>query len=555
MVIAPESKLHLIQCPLKLDDNNQITFSNATAQYNYFVSLNRLYYEHFTYIRKDNIIRVTTAPNTVGMPTYEDLLKYNYVMYQNSSYDNKWFYAFITDVTYINDGTSEITIDTDAFQTWQFDLVYKNSFIEREHVSSDTIGEHTLPESLEHGPYICMYYDEMTDFRIENSKIVIGTTWLPSNTPNIMSAQIYGGVFSGVYYVAFDYTGTNAKNFILALDGLGRGDAIVTAFMCPNAILGNLTGFTGTIHSKVNNDDGTTSAHDFTISGYFVGNDYGGNKVLTDYTIYENSTLYGYTPKNNKLFCYPYNYLLVTNNNGNNAEFHYEDFINNIPVFDCIGTLSPGGSVKLYPKNYKKIADSTSNFPGFNDGIIAGKFPVCSWQNDSFTNWMTQQSVNHTLGMVGGIANAGTMVLNSSVGVGNTAGAYGGLFGQQAKYLSEVYQHALVSPQANGSINGANVTWARGEGNFAFYKMTIKQEYAKIIDDFFSQFGYKVNRLATPNIHKRLNWDYMKTTSANLEGNIPEKDMLKIKTLFDNGCTFWHNPNTFLDYTQSNSIL
>ena len=30
---------------------------------------------------------------------------------------------------------SEVTIETDTFQTWQFDIVYMNSFIEREHVS------------------------------------------------------------------------------------------------------------------------------------------------------------------------------------------------------------------------------------------------------------------------------------------------------------------------------------------------------------------------------------------------------------------------------------
>ena len=58
-----------------------------------------------------------------------------------------------------------------------------------------------------------------------------------------------------------------------------------------------------------------------------------------------------------------------------------------------------------------------------------------------------------------------------------------------------------------------------------YYKMTIKQEYARIIDNWFTMYGYKVNRLATPNIHKRSNWDYIKTIQVNLEGNIPEVDL------------------------------
>ena len=556
MVIVPNSKLYLLKSPLKLDNNNQITFANATAQYNYFVSLPRLYYENVTYIRKDNVLRFPTHKEANdNLPTFEDLLTYNYVMYQNTSYKNKWFYANITDVVYQNDGMTEISIETDAFQTWQFDIVYKNSFIEREHVSDDTVGLHTIPEGLEHGPYICNYYDEITNFKLDTSKIIIGTTWLPSNTPNIQSAQIYGGVFSGVYYVAFDYTGVDAKNFILALDGLGRGDAIVTIFMCPTALLGNLTGFTGTLHSYINNDDGSTSAHDFSISGYFVGNDYGGKIVGTDTSITVQQTLNLYQPKNNKMYCYPYNYVLITNNCGSSAEFHYEDFNSNTATFSVVGTFGPGCSVKLFPKGYKKISDSVSNHPGWNDGIVSTKFPVCSWQNDSYVNWMTQQSVNVFTNQVGAGFNIAGMVLNSSEGTGNPASAYSGLYNQQARYISERYQHALVSPQSSGSINSADIAWAFGEGNLAYYKMTIKAEYAKMCDDFLSQFGYKVNRLGIPNIHKRTYWDYMKTTSANLEGDIPEKDMLQIRNLFDNGCTFWHDATKFLDYSQNNSII
>ena len=552
MVVTPDSRIILLKSPLKLDNNNQITFTGVEAQFTYFYGLPKLEHSSFSYARKDGVLRIPThIADNDGLPVFEDLLEYNYCMYQNTHYDLKWFYAFITDVKYINDGMTEMTLETDAFQSWQFDLVYKDSFIEREHVSSDTIGDHTIPEGLEHGPYICNYYEEKTDWRIENSKIVIGTTWLPSNTPNIPTSQIYGGVFSGVYYLAFDYTGTDAKNFILALDGLGRGDAVVTVFMCPNDLIVTTVGFTGTIHSNINNDDGTTSAHDFTISGYFVNNNYGGKDVFTNYTLSINSTLNGYTPKNNKLFCFPYNYLLATNNMGSNAEFHYEDFVSNIPTFTCTGTIMPGCSVKLYPKNYKKLSDVTGTHPGWNDGIIASKFPICSWQNDSFTNWMTQQSVNVMMNQVSTGINLTSMALTG----GQVGSVGGGLFNQQAQYVSERYQHALVSPQSSGSINGADIGWAHGDGNIGFYKMSIKYEYAKMIDDFLSQFGYKVNRLATPNIHKRAYWDYMKTTSVNIEGDVPEKDLDVIRALFDNGCTFWHDTSKFLDYSQTNSIL
>lgn len=56
-------------------------------------------------------------------------------MYQNANYGDKWFYAFIVNMTYISDYTTEIEILTDAFQTWQFDIIFKQSFVEREMIN------------------------------------------------------------------------------------------------------------------------------------------------------------------------------------------------------------------------------------------------------------------------------------------------------------------------------------------------------------------------------------------------------------------------------------
>ena len=65
-------------------------------------------------------------------------------------------------------------------------------------------------------------------------------------------------------------------------------------------------------------------------------------------------------------------------------------------------------------------------------------------------------------------------------------------------------------------------------------------------------YGYKVNSLKVPNITGRTNWNYVKTINANILGDIPQEDIQELKTMFDSGVTFWHNPSTFLDYSQSN---
>ena len=65
-------------------------------------------------------------------------------------------------------------------------------------------------------------------------------------------------------------------------------------------------------------------------------------------------------------------------------------------------------------------------------------------------------------------------------------------------------------------------------------------------------YGYLTNTVKTPNLNNRPNWNYVKTIGANILGNIPQYDLQAIKDIFDNGVTLWHNPSTFLDYSQNN---
>ena len=89
---------------------------------------------------------------------------------------------------------------------------------------------------------------------------------------------------------------------------------------------------------------------------------------------------------------------------------------------------------------------------------------------------------------------------------------------------------------------------------FTPYKMSIKEEYAKIIDNFFSMFGYKVNVVKVPNITGRTNWNYVKTIDCNFTGDIPQEDLNIIRSAFNNGITLWHNASTMYNYGNSNNI-
>ena len=127
-MVIPNSTIILLKCPISLDNKNQLTFGSKEEQYNYFINQPHEILDNATYQRKDGVIRY---PDVI-----DNIIDYDYVMYQNESYSDKWFYAFITNMTYVNDGMTLINIITDVWQTWQFDIDIKRSFVEREMIDS-----------------------------------------------------------------------------------------------------------------------------------------------------------------------------------------------------------------------------------------------------------------------------------------------------------------------------------------------------------------------------------------------------------------------------------
>ena len=263
------------------------------------------------------------------------------------------------------------------------------------------------------------------------------------------------------------------------------------------------------------------------------------------------STIGTFTPKNNKVFTYPYMFVNATNNVGLVTPFKYEDtsFINDVTNKKSInlwveGCLTPGISAKAIPMGYKNIQYN------YFYAISVGKFPVCSWISDTYINWLTQNGTNTIINGLGStIPNIASAVMGNPSGfTGSITGIYNAL---------HQFTLAQIAPdQAKGNLNSGDINFSYQDGGgLSLELMTIKEEYAEIIDQYFSMFGYKVNSVKTPNIYGRTNWNYIKTIGCNIIGDIPQYDLQKIKDMFNNGVTMWHNPSTFLDYSQNNTIV
>lgn len=181
---------------------------------------------------------------------------------------------------------------------------------------------------------------------------------------------------------------------------------------------------------------------------------------------------------------------------------------------------------------------------------MLGKFPTFSWSSDSFTNWLTQNAINIASTTISSAVTGGALLATGQIGAG-----IGNIAGTIANTIGAGYDALLEGNNAQGNANGGDVSFTFDLLRFKITHLRPKIEYIKIIDDYFSMYGYKTNSLKLPNITGRRNWNFVKTINCNLEGNIPQLDLQKIKEMFNGGVTLWHNPSTFLDYTQTNDIL
>ena len=585
-VITPSTDLYLLKVPLEIDDINQLDFASTTAQFNYFNSLPKLTVEDFTYQRKDGTIRFNAQ--------YDEIVTYNYVMYRNDAYSNKWFYAFITNMEYINDNMTMISIKSDVWQCWQFDLTFKPCQVTREHTNDDTIGKNTLPESLELGDMVTNgnlvnfkqatpsglpdYYviAEVTQVANEGEGQTLRYQWADGNTHTLNPA--INGIERGTIPLIVGgflghYTGTYSTVAKLQelYDKCGLGDAIVNVYVLPQGLISNYN----EIILYPSGVDPSTSGS--TVDGLGVPIATNGTTTMGTFTFSRPSSIDGYVPKNNRMYCYPFCYFNISNNSGSSVPYRYEDFSGNI-TFVVDGCFGVSGNVKATPQNYKNIS-GTEN--GMDFSVNGAKYPVLSWKSDSYTNWLTQNSVNMetqlrtaTLAtLVGGVGGAYTGFVHgitdteSPFSMGNVfkQGAIGTAVGA-AENSSDLFsairnQHVantqanMMADQVKGNLGAGDYLWSKYQSPFTFVPMSVKAEYARCADEFLSQFGYSTNRVKRPNITGRRNWNYVKTTGCYIDADIPQDDLAEIKGMFDRGITIWHNPATFADYSQNNDII
>lgn len=448
----------------------------------------------------------------------EQLAKCNYIMFHNDI--SMWYFAFVTDISYLADGTSEISFELDWWTTYQFDLHIKPCMVEREHVDNDTIGRHTVPEGIECGPMV---------IERETFDDLGGMVSVLAATMDYMSHQAFRGntvnnVFTGLGY--YNSTVTPMETYVQGYIEEGLQDAIILIYMAPKRAI--------------------MAEYPDAPESYF--------QITPNF-----STVGGYAPKNKKLFCWPYHYLTVQNNAGSSNDYRFEQWSRTTPGVDP----KPAGYYFYDDCSYVTMAEALAVPMGYKgmdknygESLLLNNFPQCAFSGDTFRTWWAQNKSVFTYnrakqgitGAIGGVLSA------LSGNVGGVAGGIGSVVDATLGAELEKERMEALPDSFKGTAQAASIMARNNRVGFTFQEMCITAEYARKIDDFFTMFGYKIMRLKQPDMTSRASWNYVKTIGAEVYGAVPEFVVQALVNRLDNGVWFWHT-NDVGNFGLSNQIV
>lgn len=515
--IQPNSTILILKnVPLEPDYEHTVNTANNSAQYSAFASFVKYTLSANTYQRVNrNMCRVGIVA--------DNLYDCNYMMFQNTNFGSKWFYAFITSVEYINNECSEITYEIDVMQTYAHDYSVGYCFVEREHSVSDALFENFVPEEINYGDIV---YDTGLHRSGQMNNINIYILAVNHQSPYHDIGSVVEGVFTGGTLYAWTTDGSTSS--------LNNVRTSIRAF---------LNDYENVPENIIAIWSGPALGTDYT-TNHLVGNARMGSAEFVGAPITGTETFGGFTPRNKKLYCYPYNFYVVTDGNST-LNLHYEYFKSgNVrigPKFDINANMMPTPEAICRPVAYKGTGD-------FNDiGDLPESITISGWGVGSWTNNTWSQLVTaKTRDFIGTIINPQNIIA-PRYGLMNSANAIGQIEGALIK-------KDLTPSLTYGNSHSGGALAGNYQLDFYHGRARITEEFARIIDNYFDVYGYQTNKIKIPNTNSRPYWNYVKTSNCELVAltTMPADDAAKIKANFNKGITFWQSIQNVGMYNKDN---
>lgn len=540
--------------PLSPDHSDVMYITSNADAYNHIRNYKQKVLTEETYTRTER------GTLKVGLNA-DDLLQINYICWKNGR-ANMYFFAFVTNIGYINENCTEISYMIDNYMTWFGFLQLGQCFVEREIPETDGLFENLVPENIELGDPLMTdsfsgwYPAGRTAYLIMSSTNEEGERPDRDEEPLPYFHEYVNGIPSGLYYWSELIEGQGGEhqvvvNKLAKFIQNGYADNIIQITAVPDELV------TGAYTEGWTED----RYYEHPIQNVW------------DFT----SVIDGYKPQNKKLFSYPYNYIKGVTSEGNDTDFKLEYWENGQVTFSKMGTLYGNPTMAIVPTNYR------GQEKNFEHALYLSNFPTLPWINDPYKAYLAQNKasiatsiVSSVLsgisgGLIGGNQAVGNQAMNNNIPNSNPVGQISTEMGRNAGILS------IGTSFINAGLNIASVIAKQEDtkalpasihGNtqadcfhvitgslyIGLYHIRPRPEFVKIIDEYFSMFGYACHRVKTPNISSRTYWNYVKTIGCVLKGSAPAQAKAEIINMFNNGVRLWKHIADIGNYSLKNGI-
>lgn len=568
--IQPNSTIVIGRSALKYGGEDTYYWENATVQRNNIMYEEIRTWNECSYQReRRNYIRVSGNA--------EDFDGCNYLCFRNISYDHqatpKWYYAFVLNIDYINNETMEIHYEIDSIQTYFFDYHENSCFVERIHSLTDDIGDNIIPENVNCGEYVNISNNTIVSFEDKATIIVApyqaiaSTTLFDGATSGLKIFGFYNTTHTDVFGTTHVGELTSIHNCLQYYTTAGNPE-LTGAFTVPAYILDLYTR---------NTTDSTDYSNYLKITGYRFTNE---NKTIqTAPAISTTDSINGYTPKNKKLYTFPYNYCLIHDGNGNDIVIRYEFCRkqNNqlIPEIEIRSTVVNPAYIIVRPYDYKSVGYTFSP----SQQITITGFPMVAYTYPVWQQWIARSLIPNlmraTATVVGGSLASTTLRPEPNfIGTINGINAFDisnrnaydnktkafaqlGVSSTIGNIVAQGYTGSMESSYSKGNYTNNGSSLLTNNLGIYYSRTCVSRQYAKIIDDYFTLYGYATKTiLANTSFRKRrTRFTYVKTVGASINGQIPGDAMIDICSRYDSGVRFWADYENMYNYTYDNTLL
>ncbi|KKP77834.1 MAG: Tail protein [Candidatus Moranbacteria bacterium GW2011_GWF2_35_39] len=589
------------------DYTDVVDFETIEQQRSYFNSRKVMGYDsEATYLRDRAEMFRLKIPKI-------DVEKYSYFMFTNTSLtgNSKTYYAFITNVIYVQPDITQVEFKVDVWQTYMFDYEIKDTFIDRQHEDRWYYDGTLKPifnlqqENIEVGKELVVKSREkIIEDDVEIYWLAMITTtgkkdpdasdldykmnirnlrtslyvYLIPYIPEISSLESVsikrpdgGGTLTEPLFSGRDIYGTLYKfdedPTVMSIRFLPHKPFKYTVETTYSGT--NLTSVTIVIDSTVynqgirlnsvnNNAGGVSNVRIINVENYTESIR---QEVLKTITFTYPYTLNKNNPVNidlePKLKTRPYRSYSVTNYQMDSLIFGEENIGSESVDLKYIQSFDINAKQKIYLDGY--LNDDGKLYCAIDTKMQELPLITDAWKNYIASNRATATTglaINKGLAVAGaGIAMAGfaTGLPLSYLGIGT------GISGAMGVKNELLKQSDLKQTPDAIKDSGNNMIFDIQDNNLKMeiVMREVKDEYRNILFNYLMRFGYKSNKFGIPNLRSRYYYNYIKVITIQMNSNLPNHLKEQIKSIYQNGTTIWHyrtdntNPTLF-DYTKEN---